>query len=61
MPLRRGKSPSAISANIRKLKSEGRKQPQAVAIALQTAGKPKPRKPRKPVAANMGQLMKGSA
>jgi hypothetical protein len=41
MPLKPGKSKAVISANIRKLKSEGRPQAQAVAISLRTAGKPK--------------------
>ena len=34
MPLRRGSNPATVSSNIRKLKSEGRPQKQAVAIAL---------------------------
>jgi hypothetical protein len=44
MPLAKGKSPKVISANIRKLKDEGRPQAQSVAIALKTAGKPKPKR-----------------
>jgi hypothetical protein len=43
MPLAKGKSKAVISANIRKLKDEGRPQAQSVAIALRTAGKPKKR------------------
>lgn len=41
MPLKPGKSKAAVSANISELVKSGRKQPQAVAIALRTAGKPK--------------------
>lgn len=44
MPLRKGKSRSVISSNISQLHKEGKKQKQAVAIALRTAGVPKPRK-----------------
>jgi len=41
MPLKPGKSKSAISSNIRTEKAHGKKQSQAVAIALRTAGVPK--------------------
>lgn len=39
MPLRKGKSKKAISANIEELMSTGRSQKQSVAIALSVAGK----------------------
>lgn len=41
MPLSKGKTPKAISSNIKKLRGEGYKQDQAVAIALNEAGKAK--------------------
>jgi len=43
MPLKRGSSKAAISANIRTEKEHGKPQKQAVAIALRKAGVPKHR------------------
>jgi hypothetical protein len=46
MPLRKGTSKAAISANIRELVKSGRPQKQAIAIALHEANKSK-MKPKK--------------
>lgn len=43
MPLKKGKNQRVVKANIKTLIKEGRPQKQAIAIALQKAGKAKPK------------------
>jgi len=47
MPLKRGRSRKTVSANVRELMDAGYPQKQAVAIALERAGKAKRGKQRK--------------
>jgi hypothetical protein len=68
MPLKKGKSPATVSANIRELKASGRPQAQSVAIALNTArrsgaGIPPPKPKRKPPASarNLQDMMNGKS
>jgi len=46
MPLKKGKSAAAVSANIRTEMALGKPQKQAIAIALSVAGKARKRTPK---------------
>ena len=47
MPLKKGKSKKAVSANIRELRHSGRPQKQAIAIAMSVAGKSRKKKKKR--------------
>lgn len=63
MPLKQGKSKATVSHNIRQEIAAGKKPKQAVAIALNTArnaGANIPKKKKRPVAGNLGDMMRGN-
>ncbi len=47
MPLKKGQGKETISSNIEELRKAGRPQKQAIAIAMNVAGKSKPPKKKK--------------
>jgi hypothetical protein len=46
MPLKKGSSKATISANIREMMNAGHPQKQAIAAAMRSAGKSRPRRRR---------------
>ena len=48
MPLKKGSSARVVAANIRELMHAGHPQKQAIAIAMELAGKSKAKKPKQP-------------
>ena len=64
IPLLKGSSREVIGENIRELRNTGRPEDQAIAIAMNTAGKARPKKGKKPhigkpaTAAHLGPMKK---
>lgn len=54
MPLKKGKSDKAVSANISTLVHEGKPQKQAIAIAMSVAGKKKKKKKKEKTKGTFG-------
>ena len=65
MPLKKGKSPAAVSKNIKTEIAAGKPQKQAVAIALNTARKAgariPPPKRKSPASGNLQDMMNGKS